>query len=180
MNKKEKFSFLKGKGASVGIVLCFVAVIAMVGTVTFRNYKKNMNEQIAKVQQETEKLTKENDAAANSKDVLPMEGEEDATPSQTDHADRQEQEGASATGTVSSIEETAQTGTTVTLDMGNGYAAVYGQLKDLSVSEGDTVATGEPIGLLNEPTKYYSVEGPNLYFKVMKDGEPVDPMKFME
>ena len=72
MNKKEKFSFLKGKGASVGIVLCFVAVIAMVGTVTFRNYKKNMNEQIAKVQQETEKLTKENDAAANSKDVLPM------------------------------------------------------------------------------------------------------------
>ena len=61
MNKKEKFSFLKGKGASVGIVLCFVAVIAMVGTVTFRNYKKNMNEQIAKVQQETEKLTKEND-----------------------------------------------------------------------------------------------------------------------
>ena len=63
MNKKEKFSFLKGKGASVGIVLCFVAVIAMVGTVTFRNYKKNMNEQIAKVQQETEKLTKENDAA---------------------------------------------------------------------------------------------------------------------
>ena len=83
MNKKEKFSFLKGKGASVGIVLCFVAVIAMVGTVTFRNYKKNMNEQIAKVQQETEKLTKENDAAANSKDVLPMEGEEDATPSQT-------------------------------------------------------------------------------------------------
>ena len=51
MNKKEKFSFLKGKGASVGIVLCFVAVIAMVGTVTFRNYKKNMNEQIAKVQQ---------------------------------------------------------------------------------------------------------------------------------
>ena len=261
MNKKEKFSFLKGKGASVGIVLCFVAVIAMVGTVTFRNYKKNMNEQIAKVQQETEKLTKENDAAANSKDVLPMEGEEDATPSQTDHADRQEQEGASstdgteaengqqqgqetdetaaqgssgawfteasilewpasgatligysmdqtvyfptleeykynpamiiggevgesikasATGTVSSIEETAQTGTTVTLDMGNGYAAVHGQLKDLSVSEGDTVATGEPIGLLNEPTKYYSVEGPNLYFKVMKDGEPVDPMKFME
>ena len=61
MNKKEKFSFLKGKGASVGIVLCFVAVIAMVGTVTFRIYKKNMNEQIAKVQQETEKLPKEKD-----------------------------------------------------------------------------------------------------------------------
>ena len=56
MNKKEKFSFLKGKGASVGIVLCFVAVIAMVGTVTFRNYKKNMNEQIAKETKELREM----------------------------------------------------------------------------------------------------------------------------
>ncbi len=69
----------------------------MVGTVTFRNYKKNMNEQIAKVQQETEKLTKKMMQRQIQKDVLPMEGEEDATPSQTDHADRQEQEGASST-----------------------------------------------------------------------------------
>ena len=217
MNKKEKFSFLKGKGASVGIVLCFVAVIAMVGTVTFRNYKKNMNEQIAKVQQETEKLTKENGqqqgqetdetAAQGSSGAwfteasilewpasgatligysmdqtvyFPTLEEYKYNPAMIIGGEVGESIKASATGTVSSIEETAQTGTTVTLDMGNGYAAVYGQLKDLSVSEGDTVATGEPIGLLNEPTKYYSVEGPNLYFKVMKDGEPVDPMKFME
>ena len=33
---------------------------------------------------------------------------------------------------------------------------------------------------VNEPTKYYSVEGTNLYFQVLKDGEPVDPMNFME
>ena len=57
MNKKEKFSFLKGKGASVGIVLCFVAVIAMVGTVTFRNYKKNRYAQNPIDEQETAKLT---------------------------------------------------------------------------------------------------------------------------
>lgn len=64
--------------------------------------------------------------------------------------------------------------------MGNGYSAVYGQLKDVQVQAGDYIAAGEPIGSLNEPTKYYSVEGTNLYFQVLKDGEPVDPMNFME
>lgn len=87
---------------------------------------------------------------------------------------------ASAAGMVSGIENTAETGTTVTLDMGNGYSAVYGQLTDVPVSDGDYVAAGEKIGNLAEPTKYYSVEGPNLYFEVLKDGEPVDPMNFME
>ena len=87
---------------------------------------------------------------------------------------------ASAAGTVTAIEESAQTGVTVTLDMGNGYSAVYGQLKDVQVKTGDYVAAGSAIGSLNEPTKYYSVEGTNLYFQVLKDGEPVDPMNFME
>ena len=82
--------------------------------------------------------------------------------------------------TVTAIEESAQTGLTVTLDMGNGYSAVYGQLKDVQVKTGDYVAAGSAIGSLNEPTKYYSVEGTNLYFQVLKDGEPVDPMNFME
>ena len=88
--------------------------------------------------------------------------------------------GASAAGIVTNIEETAQTGTTVTLDMGNGYSAVYGQLSDVPVAVGDYVGAGESLGTLSEPTKYYSVEGPNLYFEVLKDGEPVDPMNFME
>lgn len=88
--------------------------------------------------------------------------------------------GASAPGIVTNIEQTAQTGTTVTLDMGNGYSAVYGQLKEVPVSVGDYVETGGTVGYLSEPTKYYSVEGPNLYFEVLKDGEPVDPMNYME
>ena len=87
---------------------------------------------------------------------------------------------ASAAGIVTNIEDTAQTGTTVTLDMGNGYSAVYGQLTDVPLSVGDYVASGETVGILNEPTKYYSVEGPNLYFEILKDGTPVDPMNFME
>ena len=45
-------------------------------------------------------------------------------------------------GTVYSIENNAQTGTTVTMELGNGYQAIYGQLTDLDVAEGDTVTKG--------------------------------------
>lgn len=75
-----------------------------------------------------------------------------------------------------SIEENAQTGTTVTMEIGSGYQAIYGQLTDLTVQEGDTVKEGEVIGYIGQPTKYYSKEGSNLYFAMKKDGEPVDPL----
>lgn len=53
---------------------------------------------------------------------------------------------AAADGQVLSVEQDACTGTTVTMELGNGYQAVYGQLKDLTVAEGDTVKEGEVIG----------------------------------
>ena len=86
---------------------------------------------------------------------------------------------ASVPGTVYSIEENAQTGTTVTMEIGSGYQAIYGQLTDLTVQEGDTVKEGEVIGYIGQPTKYYSKEGSNLYFAMKKDGEPVDPIAYL-
>ena len=86
---------------------------------------------------------------------------------------------ASVPGTVYSIEENAQTGTTVTMEIGSGYQAIYGQLTDLTVQEGDTVKEGEVIGYIGKPTKYYSKEGSNLYFAMKKDGEPVDPIAYL-
>nr|WP_294494806.1 M23 family metallopeptidase [uncultured Mediterraneibacter sp.] len=265
MNKNEKPSFLRGKGAAVGIVICFVAVIALVGAYTFNNYQRELDEQMAKAEEQAEKLTEDNmedtadstDKEGNSTEettaddiVLPESddltgGEQDGTESLSgEDAGTQEDTtgdvstsgsntsgvwftedstlvwpasgavimgysmdqtvffqtleqyrynpamiiagevgetiGASAAGIVTNIEETAQTGTTVTLDMGNGYSAVYGQLTDVPVAVGDYVASGESLGTLGEPTKYYSVEGPNLYFEILKDGAPVDPMNFME
>lgn len=86
---------------------------------------------------------------------------------------------ASVPGTVYSIEENAQTGTTVTMEFGSGYQAVYGQLKDLAVEEGQTVEKDDVIGYIAAPTKYYSEEGSNLYFAMKKDGEPVDPIAYL-
>ena len=86
---------------------------------------------------------------------------------------------AAADGTVYSIEEDAQTGTTLTMELGSGYQAVYGQLKDLTVEEGDIVTKGSVIGYVGTPTKYYSKEGSNLYFAMKKDGKPIDPIAYL-
>jgi len=87
---------------------------------------------------------------------------------------------AAANGNVVSVVENEETGTTVTLDMGNGYQAIYGQLKDLAVTEGQTVEAGTVLGYVNDPTKYYVKEGANLYFAMTKDGVAVDPMIYLE
>lgn len=87
---------------------------------------------------------------------------------------------ATANGQVLSISEDVETGTTLTMDMGNGYQAVYGQLKDVAVQEGQTVEAETIIGYVNDPTRYYVEEGANLYFAMTKDGAPVDPMIYIE
>lgn len=86
---------------------------------------------------------------------------------------------AAAPGIVKSIDTMRETGTTVTVDMGNGYECLYGQLKDVQVKTGDYVNAKDVIGYVSEPTKYYSVEGCNLYFEMRKDGQPVNPMDYM-
>ena len=87
---------------------------------------------------------------------------------------------AVAKGKIQSIETNEVTGCTVTEDLGDGYLAVYGQLKEPEFAVGDYVEAGHVIGYVTEPTKYYSVEGSNLYFELRKDGVPVDPIEFFE
>lgn len=86
---------------------------------------------------------------------------------------------AVANSQVVSIVSNEETGTTVTMDMGNGYQAVYGQLKEVALEEGAVVEGGTVLGYVSEPTKYYSSEGSNLYFALTKDGSPLDPMMYL-
>lgn len=82
-------------------------------------------------------------------------------------------------GIVKSIDKTPQEGTAVTVDMGNGYEAIYGQLQNVQVKTGDSVEAKTVLGYLAEPTRYYSVEGCNLYFEFRKDGQPIDPLQYL-
>ena len=246
MNNKEKASFWKKRNAAVAVVICFVAVIAGIGTYTFRNSEDKIKQQVKNAQEETKGTEEKSQSVGTSDIVLPeqeantSDTEEDTDENATDNNEDALQEtetsastynvwfdensllewpasgatligysmdqtvyfptleqfkynpaiiiggqvgeeiGAAAPGIVSNIEQTAQTGVTVTLDMGNGYTAVYGQLKEVPLQIGDYVGAGELIGYVSEPTKYYSMEGANLYFEVQKDGVPVNPLDFME
>lgn len=83
---------------------------------------------------------------------------------------------AAADGRVTSVSYDPGTGNTVVMELGNGYELTYGQLENITVSEGSFVHVGDGIGTVAAPTKYYSTEGTNVYFKLTKDGEPVNPM----
>ena len=87
---------------------------------------------------------------------------------------------SATTGIVKSIDVTAETGTTVNIDIGNGYELFYGQLKEVPVKVGDYVEAKTVLGYVSQPTKYYSVEGCNVYFEMRKDGQPVNPIEYME
>ena len=84
-----------------------------------------------------------------------------------------------AAGTITQIKEDAQTGLTVSMDIGDGYELSYGQLQDLNFKEGAHLDAGDVIGTVAPATKYYSLEGDNLYFALTKDGTPTDPTEFL-
>lgn len=81
---------------------------------------------------------------------------------------------------IEEISYNSEIGNNVTVSMGNGYMVTYGQLKDVQVEKGATLEEGELIGYIGNPTKYYSVEGANLYIKMTHNGEPVDPLDYLD
>ena len=220
----------RDKSAAVGLVICFVAMITIVGAITFSNYEKKQKEELAKTeeeQKEPSQVTQGDDVQAQiqeipepiipdtpiveapvEQDILnfsaenklswPIDGNVlmNFSMDQTVYFATLDQykynpaiiiEGTAGQevwsvreGKVASIKTEPQTGITVTVELGNGYQAVYGQLKDVCVSEGQKIGSGELIGYLSEPTKYYTVEGPNLYFELLKDGKPINPLEFFE
>lgn len=91
-----------------------------------------------------------------------------------------EQITAAADGVVTDVFYNEEIGNAVTVALGSGYEMTYGQLDDVQVAAGDTVSRGELLGVVAAPTKYYSVEGPNVYFKMTKDHEPVNPLTLLQ
>lgn len=83
---------------------------------------------------------------------------------------------AAAAGKVTDVFYDEEIGNAVKVDIGNGYEITYGQLKEIQVSAGSYMEAGTTVGYVAAPTKYYSVEGSNVYFAMTKDGEPVNPL----
>ncbi|MEG1459225.1 MAG: M23 family metallopeptidase [Acetivibrio sp.] len=79
-------------------------------------------------------------------------------------------------GVITTVDSNEETGTTITMSIGNDYELVYGNLKDVTWKAGDFVLEGSHLADLAAPTKYYVEEGTNLYFQVIENGEEVDPL----
>lgn len=82
---------------------------------------------------------------------------------------------ACAEARVVDIFENEEIGQAVTMELGDGYQITYGQLEAVNVTVGTEVEAGEVIGWIAKPTKYYCVEGSNLYLKLTSGGIPVNP-----
>ncbi len=85
-----------------------------------------------------------------------------------------------ANARVEAIGVNEEIGNFVVLDFGNDYLATCGQLKEIQVVENEYLEAGRILGYVAEPTKYYSVEGSNVYFEIKHGGEPVDPVGYFE
>lgn len=82
---------------------------------------------------------------------------------------------AAASGVVTDVAELSETGTTVTVSIGNGYETTTGMIENVNLKKGDKVTTGQLIGKVASPSAYYIEEGPGVYFKLTQYGEPVNP-----
>lgn len=82
-------------------------------------------------------------------------------------------------GTVESVVNDPITGTTVTLNHGDGLVTVYGNLDadTLCVAEGEAVAAGQVLGCVGSSAVESSQ--PCLHFAILEDGVSVDPEEFI-
>jgi murein DD-endopeptidase MepM/ murein hydrolase activator NlpD len=87
---------------------------------------------------------------------------------------------APANAKVQEVGSNEEIGSYVVLNMGNNYTAVCGQLKELQVVENEYVKEGQVLGYIAEPTKYYSVEGANIFFELTQENKAIDPLDYMQ
>ena len=84
---------------------------------------------------------------------------------------------AAADGTVSEVGFNPERGNYLVLDHGDGLSTLYGQCRDFTVEEGDTVRVGEMIGAVGSTGMS---TGPHLHFEVRQDNEPQNPVAYFD
>ena len=87
---------------------------------------------------------------------------------------------AASDGTVESITQDDLYGTTVTIDHGNGLKSTYSNLADKpTVKQGDSVGAGDVIGSVGATALCEVGQGSHVHIAMSKDGNSVDPTKYL-
>jgi len=83
---------------------------------------------------------------------------------------------APADGTVIFCGQESEYGLLICIDHGNGFSTAYGHLKELLVQTGDQVKTGQIIGTVGISG---NSTGPHLHYEVRIQGNPVNPLHYL-
>ena len=87
---------------------------------------------------------------------------------------------AAAAGTVYSVYDDDELGMTVVITHDGGYTTQYASLAaEVSVTPGDAVALGQPIGTVGTTALLESALEPHVHFSVTCNGDPMDPAEFL-
>ncbi|AQS60370.1 M23 family metallopeptidase [Desulforamulus ferrireducens] len=78
-------------------------------------------------------------------------------------------------GTVTLISTGENNTQTVSINHGNGWESSYSGLEQVRVKAGDKLAQNTILGTLGEYSRVNGILENHLYFKITKNGEPVDP-----
>lgn len=83
-------------------------------------------------------------------------------------------------GVVESVKTSYLTGTSVTIDHGNGLKTVYNSIEPLeTLAEGDSVKQGDVLGTVSTNNKQEYKSGPHLHFEVYENDKKIDPSKYL-
>lgn len=87
---------------------------------------------------------------------------------------------AAAEGTVYTVFEDDTMGTTVVIRHKDGYVTEYASLaQEVLVSPGDQVTLGQAIGTVGTTALVETALGSHVHFSVTRNGEPMDPVEFL-
>lgn len=85
-----------------------------------------------------------------------------------------------AVGLVEELGWNEEIGNYLRINLGNEYQVILGQLENITVQAGQYVAPGNELATVAAPTRYYSKEGPNVYFELRKGEAAVDPEEYLK
>ena len=204
-NHNNSGRIFAGKGYYIALILC-AAAIGITGYLYSRNL--NNTEQTMKVvgseptsEASTEASQPSSEAATEKptlKTAAPVAGQtvaefaadclgyNETTRDWRTHAglDIAAEEGAqvcaAAAGTVYSVYDDEELGMTVVITHDGGYTTQYASLAaEVSVTPGDAVALGQPIGTVGTTALLESALEPHVHFSVTCNGDPMDPAEFL-
>lgn len=81
---------------------------------------------------------------------------------------------------VREVKQDEEYGTMVVFDLGNEYTFICGQLKAVTVKQGDVLESGEVFAKAAEPTDYYTLEGNHIYVEMLHKEIPINPINYFE